>query len=90
MISLLSDYSWRVRHTAYQYLYEVYIFYKKDSLKECVRNAVWDVIERFREKEKNVQVLGINKFDEKVCEHFSYYLETQSNKNTCCYWDSLL
>jgi len=57
---------WRVRYTAYQCLYEVYMNYKKGgSIKESVRNAIWQVLQKFQEKERNTRVLAINKFEEK-------------------------
>ena len=56
-----SDECWKIRHLAYQLLHQVYVSYKEDSLKELACNALWDVLERFVEKEKNSHVLNINK-----------------------------
>ncbi|XP_066910636.1 transmembrane protein 232-like isoform X1 [Clytia hemisphaerica] len=54
-----------VRYLAHQYLHDIYLRYKKDSLKEAVRNALWETLEKFRDKEKNPLVLCINKSEEK-------------------------
>lgn len=42
--------------------------YKKKggSIKEPVRNAIWQILQKFQEKERNTKVLAINKFEEKV------------------------
>ena len=69
-LSSLIECNCGVRYLAHQYLHDVYLHYKKDSLKEGVRNAVWETLEKFRDKEKNPLVLCINKSEEKV----SYYV----------------
>lgn len=42
------------------------IYKKGGSIKESIRNAIWQVLQKFQEKERNTRVLAINKFEEKV------------------------